>query len=107
MILFFWKFWNNSRNDYIEAIKIDHRLRNSKDVAFEEYQELADKKSTFGKIAAIYSLKILSNTEDANIIYQKILLSHYYFSIGLQLYDDVKDLKKIILIINLIGQFIY
>ncbi len=89
----FWKFWNNSRNDYIEAIKIDHRLRNSKDVAFEEYQELADKKSTFGKIA-IYSLKILSNTEDANIIYQKILLSHYYFSIGLQLYDDVKDLKE-------------
>ncbi|MPL55040.1 hypothetical protein SDC9_00507 [bioreactor metagenome] len=89
----FWNFWNNSRNDYIEAIKIDHRLRNSKDVAFEEYQELADKKSTFGKIA-IYSLKILSNTEDANIIYQKILLSHYYFSIGLQLYDDVKDLKE-------------
>ena len=61
-------------------------------VDFRIYQDLADKKSAFGKVA-IDSLFNLHGNND-NEIYQKLLLSHKYFSTGFQLYDDVKDFKE-------------
>jgi len=89
---YFWDMWNQRKGEYFEAIKIEKSLSQSKSVDFEAYQDLADKKSAFGKVA-IDSLFTLHHNKD-NETYQKLLLSHKYFSTGFQLYDDVKDFKE-------------
>lgn len=88
----FWSFWNQRKIEYFEAVKIEKSLSNFDSIDFEIYQDLADKKSAFGKVA-IDSLFIIQGKKD-NDIYQKLLLSHKYFSTGFQLYDDVKDFKE-------------
>jgi hypothetical protein len=88
----FWKYWDIRKQEFQDAIKIEKRLQIQTDVKFTTYQDLADKKSTFGKIA-IDCLHILSNKKD-NKIYKSLIKSHYYFSVGFQLYDDVKDFKE-------------
>lgn len=88
----FWGLWNQRKREYFEAVKIEKSLSQSNSVDFEAYQDLADKKSAFGKVA-IDSLFTLHHNKD-NETYQKLLLSHKYFSTGFQLYDDVKDFKE-------------
>lgn len=88
----FWGLWNQRKGEYFEAVKIEKSLSQSNSVDFEAYQDLADKKSAFGKVA-IDSLFTLHHNKD-NETYQKLLLSHKYFSTGFQLYDDVKDFKE-------------
>lgn len=88
----FWAFWNQRKKEYFEAVKIEKSLSNLDSIDFNIYQELADKKSAFGKVA-IDSLFTIQNNSDKNT-YQKLLLSHKYFSTGFQLYDDVKDFKE-------------
>ncbi|GHU79048.1 hypothetical protein FACS1894145_2370 [Bacteroidia bacterium] len=88
----FWKYWNLRKQEYMVAIQIEKTLQVQKDPDWTVYKELADKKSTFGKIA-IDSLYLLSNKKDKPL-YKALLKSHYYFSIGFQLYDDLKDFKE-------------
>ncbi len=88
----FWKTWNMRRNEYIEAIFLEKKLLNTNDIPVDDYYKLADFKSAFGKIA-IDSLFIKSGNNN-NILYQKLLESHKYFSIGFQLYDDLLDFKE-------------
>jgi len=88
----FWNFWIKRKMEYFEAIKIEKSLSKLDNIDFEIYQDLADKKSAFGKVA-IDSLFILEHNRDDDK-YQKLLLSHKYFSVGFQLYDDVKDFKE-------------
>lgn len=88
----FWNLWNQRKKEYFEAVKIEKSLLQSKSFDFEAYQDLADKKSAFGKVA-IDSLFTLQDKKD-NDTYQKLLLSHKYFSVGFQLYDDVKDFRE-------------
>ncbi len=87
----FWDLWQLRKKEYFQAIQIEKTL--SKDnFTFEKYEDLADKKSAFGKIAidSLYSLYDKNDT----INYETLLLSHKYFSVGFQLYDDVTDFKE-------------
>jgi hypothetical protein len=88
----FWIFWNRRKKEYFEAVKIEKSLSNLDSVDFRMYQDLADKKSAFGKVAidSLYTLQV--NKDDD--MHKKLLLSHKYFSTGFQLYDDVKDFKE-------------
>jgi hypothetical protein len=88
----FWKYWNQRRQEYFVAIKIEKTLNYDSIVSLKEYEDLADKKAAFGKVA-IDCLYLLSNNLDDEL-YQTLLKSHYYFSVGFQLYDDVKDFKE-------------
>jgi hypothetical protein len=88
----FWSSWDKRKKEYFEAVKIEKSLAQKNQVDFEIYEDLADKKSAFGKVAidSLFTLDKKQNKE----IYKKLLLSHKYFSIGFQLYDDVKDFKE-------------
>ena len=88
----FWTFWNQRKKEYYEAVKIEKSISFSNCFDFVAYQDLADKKSAFGKVA-IDSLFTLHHNKN-NETYQKLLLSHKFFSVGFQLYDDVKDFKE-------------
>jgi hypothetical protein len=88
----FWELWESRKNEYFEAVQIEKRLELDQLISFETYADLADKKSSFGKIA-IDSLWVLSNQKNEET-YQSLLESHKYFSIGFQLCDDVKDFKE-------------
>ena len=77
---------------FLRLYKTEKRLLTIPEVSFEQYSSLADDKSAFGKIA-IDSLWVQSNTQN-KAVYEKLLLSHRYFSVGFQLYDDVKDFAR-------------
>ncbi len=87
----FWSIWNKRRDDYFQAIYLEKEISKKEIVTLEEYEILADKKSAFGKVAidALYSI---DNRNSA--IYQKLLLSHKYFSVAFQLNDDIQDFKN-------------
>lgn len=83
----FWSLWNTRKTEYRKAISLEKNLWNNPDI--ENYHEVADKKSAFGKVA-IDCLYILSENKNQET-YNLLLESHKYFSIGFQLYDDVTD----------------
>ena len=85
----FWEYWEKRRVEYFEAVKIEKKLNHNHTISLNDYEQLADKKSAFGKVA-IDSMWLLSGRQSSKS-YEKLLLSHYYFSVGFQLYDDVKD----------------
>lgn len=87
----FWNLWNKRRNEYFQAIFLEKELSKKDYITTEEYEILADKKSAFGKVAidCLYSIENIN--ED---IYQKLLLSHKYFSVAFQLNDDIQDFKS-------------
>jgi hypothetical protein len=86
----FWKLWNKRRNEYFQAIVFEKSLSKKEYVTIEEYEILADTKSAFGQVA-IDSLFSIDNTNED--LYQKLLLSHKYFSVAFQLNDDIQDFK--------------
>ncbi|QOG02387.1 class 1 isoprenoid biosynthesis enzyme [Flavobacterium sp. MDT1-60] len=87
----FWKLWNKRKEEYLQALFIDKELQKKENVALEEYETLADKKSAFGKVALDCLFTIDNQDED---LYQKLLLSHKYFSVAFQLNDDIQDFKE-------------
>jgi len=88
----FWKYWSLRREEYFKAVEIEKKLNSENDVSKLIYEDLAEKKSAFGKVA-IDCLYVLSNPKD-NFKYDLLLSSHKYFSVGFQLYDDVKDFNE-------------
>lgn len=88
----FWTDWNKSRNEYFLATKIEKELLQKKDVSIKEYSQLADYKSSFGKIA-ISAMYELNNRENSDI-YIKLIESHKHFSVAFQLFDDLTDFKE-------------
>jgi squalene-hopene/tetraprenyl-beta-curcumene cyclase len=88
----FWNYWEKRRKEYFEAVKIEKGLNINNIVDFNIYEDLADKKSAFGKVA-IDCLYVLSKNNDEDV-YNSLLRSHYYFSVGFQLYDDLKDFDE-------------
>ena len=87
----FWNLWNKRRNEYFQAILLEKELSKKESVTIEEYEILADKKSAFGKVAIDCLYSVENVNED---IYQKLLLSHKYFSVAFQLNDDLQDFKS-------------
>lgn len=88
----FWKYWEKRRNEYFMAVEIEKTLNIEDEVSKSSYENLADKKSAFGKVA-IDCLYLLTEQKDYSK-YCELLTSHKYFSIGFQLYDDVKDFRE-------------
>jgi hypothetical protein len=88
----FWDFWNKRRDEYFEAVKIEQKMNYDSIVSLKQYADLADKKAAFGKVA-IDCLFLLSNKQHEKL-YRSLLKSHYFFSVGFQLYDDIKDFKE-------------
>ena len=86
----FWTYWEMRKREYFEAVTIEKKITH-KNAQWSVYENLADKKSAFGKIA-IDSLFILSDQKNQQ--YELLLKSHALFSVGLQLYDDVKDFRE-------------
>jgi hypothetical protein len=87
----FWVLWNKRRNEYFQAIYLEKELFKNDIVDIEEYEILADTKSAYGKVAIDCLFSIDNKNE---YLYQKLLLSHKYFSVAFQLNDDIQDFKK-------------
>lgn len=86
----FWRLWERRKKEYFEAITIEKKM-NYDNAQWVTFEDLADKKAAFGKIA-IDAMFMLSNKKFQQ--YEMLLQSHAYFSVGLQLYDDVKDFTE-------------
>ncbi len=86
----FWKIWNLRKLEYIQAYQIDKGQ--SKLSGFREFEQLADYKSAFGKIAIdiLYYLSLVKNKNR----YNDLLKSHKYFYTGFQIMDDIKDYSE-------------
>jgi hypothetical protein len=87
----FWNYWNIRRSEYLKAEEMNKQLSRSPFYRA-SYEQLADYKSTFGKLA-IDSLHILSHKQFPDE-YDLLIRSHAQFSVGLQIYDDVNDLEE-------------
>lgn len=88
----FWNLLDKRKNELFEAVKLEHKMSYHDKQSWEKYKEIADKKASIAKVA-IDGMYILSNTQNKNI-YHLLLKSQKYFSIGFQLYDDLKDFKE-------------
>ena len=86
----FWKIWNGRRDEYIQAIILDKK--NPEVITLAEFEDLADKKSAFGKVS-IDSLFLLFGA-NKDELYKRVLLSHKYFSVGFQILDDILDMER-------------
>ena len=87
----FWEKWETRKAEYFEAIEIENKLEYKNQIEFKKYIGLADKKSAFGKIA-IDSLHSIKKCPEKT--YKSLLESHKFFAVGMQLFDDVRDVKK-------------
>jgi hypothetical protein len=87
-----WKLKAKRRAEYIGSISQHKNFLYP--LSQSEFENLADAKSALGKIAidCVYLLDKLPTDE-----HEKLLISHKYFSCGLQIYDDIKDIKEDIL----------
>lgn len=86
----FWQYWNKRKIEYFEAISLEKKLWNNPNE--ENYNDVADMKSAFGKVAIDCLFALSKNKDDE--IYNLLLESHKYFSIGFQLYDDIIDFTE-------------
>lgn len=91
----FWKLWNIRKVEYGKALIKNNVLDNHIEDKY-EFEQFCDYKSAFGKVA-IDSLFILEGKQ-SNEIYENLLDSHKFFSTAFQIYDDIKDFKKDLLI---------
>lgn len=87
----FWNLWETRKREFRKAISLEKNLWNNP--SEENYNKVADMKSAFGKVA-IDSLFIFSENSNNSEIYNLLLESHKYFSIGFQLYDDIIDFTE-------------
>ena len=86
----FWNVWNYRKKEYQEAVFLEKEL--FANFSEQRYIEVADKKSAFGKIA-IDSLSELTENADKEL-YENLIESHKYFSLGFQIYDDIEDFNE-------------
>lgn len=86
----FWELWNIRQQEYFKAIQLEKQLALKPN--YKKYQQVADYKAAFGKVA-IDCLYVLSGKKDIQK-YNDLLQSHYHFSVGLQLIDDLQDLEE-------------
>lgn len=87
----FWNIWNKRKIEYFRANVLDKKLIKLDTVSLSQYEELADGKSCFGKVA-IDSLYMINSQNEST--YEKLLHSHRYFSTAFQINDDIQDFKE-------------
>ena len=86
----FWNLWHRKQEEMDEAYQMN-RFSEEKIKTIQDYEILAEKKSTYAK-AAIDALYVLSTLKNKEKIYNCLLNSHKHFSILLQISDDFKDI---------------
>lgn len=86
----FWNLWEARKAEFYDVVSLEKNLW--KNPSIENYHEVADKKSAFGKVAidCLYTLSENNNEK----VYSLLLESHKYFSIAFQLYDDITDFDE-------------
>ena len=85
----FWGCWIHRKKQVEQALTLDLELQTQTSVQFREYCRLAQLKSS-GGLLAIDAMHLLARSTDSKI-WESLVQSHHYFSVGIQLYDDVKD----------------
>jgi len=85
----FWSLWEQRKKEYKKAYELD---KSKKISSIKDYETLADYKSSFGKVA-IDALHILSQNKNEQL-YLDLLESHRLFSSGVQLVDDIMDIRE-------------
>ena len=86
----FWNYWEQRRSEYNAALELEHKI--SEKCSQNLFYNIADHKSAFGKVA-IDACHVLSGKYYTDT-YKNLLESHRQFSIGVQITDDIKDLKE-------------
>lgn len=87
----FWRHWNQCKLEFIKAVNIEKNYVGDS-IPAEDYERLAEYKSTFGKIA-IHASYLLSGSKNVDA-YHEILESHRLFTVGVQILDDIDDFRK-------------
>ena len=87
----FWRCWVDRKKEVERALALDKELQAQTEVQFNDYCRLAQLKSS-GGLLAIDAMHLLNGQPDS-VIWKSLIQSHHYFSVGIQLYDDVKDFK--------------
>ena len=85
----FWTNWQLRKREYISAYQTDQKF--IQDLEEKVFEDLADKKSAFGK-TAIDCLEIINHITPEE--HSKLIQSHQLFSCGLQCYDDIFDIRE-------------
>ncbi len=85
----FWQCWAERKKEVEKALALDKELQAQTQVEFNDYCRLAQLKSS-GGLLAIDAMHILARSTDSKM-WKSLVQSHHYFSVGVQLYDDVKD----------------
>ncbi|CAM3568604.1 hypothetical protein [Flavobacterium saliperosum] len=85
-----WKLWAVRQREQHNSKEIEQNLL-SETFTKEQYEKLADYKSSFGK-AAIDCCYVLSSDKN-KFAYDKLLTSHKYFSVAFQILDDLSDIR--------------
>src|SRR5215204_325404 len=86
----FWNLWVKRRNEYFASVQLQ---KASTSLSLKQYENLADGKAAFGKVAIDCCYSIFKH-EVSQISYNKLTTSHRLFSIGNQLLDDIEDLDE-------------
>lgn len=86
----FWKYWNKRKLEYFDALLIEKSI--NKSIPYSKYIDIAINKSAFGKVA-IDAMCIFLNKENSEE-HKALLTSHDFFSIGVQIIDDIQDLVE-------------
>jgi len=86
----FWNLWVERRNEYFSSVALQTQ---ETPLTLSEYEQLADGKSAFGKVAidCCYSL---FKTKRNQAHHARLVQSHVYFSIGVQVLDDIEDMEE-------------
>lgn len=86
----FWVGWNGRKAEYVGAMLLEKK--DEQTLTPEAYEQLADGKSAFGKVA-IDSVALLAGTA-GSAAHAALLDSHRAFSVGFQLLDDYVDFRE-------------
>ena len=86
----FWNLWVKRRNEYFASV---HLQKAYSSLSLKQYEDLADGKAAFGKVAIDCCYSIFKHGV-SQISYNKLATSHRLFSIGNQLLDDIEDLEE-------------
>lgn len=86
----FWSIWNKRRGQFLSSIEIENLFRvNQNLLSLNDFENLSIFKAAFANanIDALFTLNYIKTNKK----YFKILKSHEYFSISLQINDDILD----------------
>lgn len=84
----FWESWGVHRNSFNYSINLNKL--HYEELTLEIYENICDGKTAYGK-AAIDAMYLLSTNKNKRV-YDCLLTSYRFFSIGVQLIDDYKDI---------------